>query len=151
MSERHAVKCELATEVLRECGKLRLQVMGWSMLPTIWPGDVALIERAESSSVSRGDIVLFGRGERLFVHRVVQKGSQGTTQMVTQGDAMPTSDPPLGKRELLGKVALIIRNGQCIRPRTTLSVRDRAVASLIRLSETGARVVVGVHGFIHNS
>jgi signal peptidase I len=152
MSEpkRHALKCELAQEVLRDCGQLRLQLMGWSMLPTIWPGDVVVIERAESSSVSRGDVVLFRRDERLFVHRVVQKNIQGTKQIRTQGDAMQASDPPVDERELLGKVSLITRNGRSIRPTRELSVCDRAIASLVRLSETGARVVVRVHGFIQN-
>ena len=151
LNQQHAMKCHLAAEVLQNFGTLRLQVMGWSMLPTIWPGDVVVIEKAESSSVSGGDIVLFGRDKRLFVHRVVKKRVEGTTQVLTQGDAMPVSDPALDERELMGKVTLIVRNGRSIRPTTKLGVRDRVVASLARQSETGARVVVGVHGFIHNS
>ena len=37
--ESHAIKCELASEVLNRSGSLRLKVMGWSMLPAVWPGD----------------------------------------------------------------------------------------------------------------
>ncbi len=71
LSETHAVKCELAGDVLRSSGTLRLQVSGWSMLPAIRPGDVLVIHRAGSEDVSKGDIVLFSRDRRLFAHRVV--------------------------------------------------------------------------------
>ena len=74
LDEAHALKCDLAGEVLRSSGTLRLQVMGWSMLPTVLPGDTLVIESAHSNSVCEGDIVLFGRDRRLFAHRVVTKG-----------------------------------------------------------------------------
>jgi len=45
---------------------------------------------------------------------------------------------------------LIVRNGRCIQPKKKLSMYDRAVASLVRVSESGARVIVGLHGFVHN-
>ena len=67
----HAVKCELAGEVLRASGRVRLQVTGWSMLPSVWPGDTLVIESVASDAVSEGDIVLFSRERRLFAHRVV--------------------------------------------------------------------------------
>ena len=44
----HALKCELAAESLRLSGRLRLRVTGWSMLPTICPGDTLIIERADA-------------------------------------------------------------------------------------------------------
>ena len=69
----YALKCELAGEVLRSSGTLRLRAMGWSMLPTVWPGDTLVIERIHSDAVSEGDIVLFGRDRRVFAHRVVAK------------------------------------------------------------------------------
>jgi len=39
LAETHALKCELAGEVLRSSGRLRLKVSGSSMLPVIRPGD----------------------------------------------------------------------------------------------------------------
>ncbi len=70
----NALKCELAGEVLRSSGTLRLRVTGWSMLPTVMPGDTLVIEHVSSDAVSEGDIVLFVRDRRFFVHRVVTKG-----------------------------------------------------------------------------
>jgi signal peptidase I len=143
----HALKCELAGEVLRSSGKLRLQVTGWSMLPAVRPGDTLLVERASSNAVSEGDIVLYGRDRRLFAHRVVTKSGQpGDRHVVTRGDAMPAPDTPVTEDELLGKVSFILRNGKCIEPGKSLRFSERAVAALVRNSEIAARVIVGVHG-----
>jgi hypothetical protein len=141
----HTLKCELAADVLRSSGKLRLQVTGWSMLPTIWPGDTLLIERTEAESVSVGDIVLIGRDGRLMAHRLVTKGID-EAGLVTRGDGMESADPAADQSKLLGKVTLIVRKGRLIRPRKTLSIPEKAVAALVRHSHVAARVVVGVHG-----
>jgi signal peptidase I len=143
----HALKCELAGEVLRSSGTLRLKVTGWSMLPSVWPGDTLVIEKADSSAVSAGDIVLFGRDRRLFVHRVITTGNYDPeSQVVTRGDAMPAADSPVSRAELMGKISLILRNGRRIEPSKSLGFSERAVATLVQRSEFAARVVVGVHG-----
>jgi signal peptidase I len=141
----HTVKCELAGEVLRSSGELRLQVTGWSMLPAIWPGDTLVLESITSDSVSEGDIVLFSRDRRLFAHRVVTKNVEHSG-MLTRGDAMPAPDPVVCKDELLGKVSFIMRNGRCIAPSRSLRFSERAIATLVRSSGFAARVAVGVHG-----
>jgi signal peptidase I len=138
----------MASEVLRSSGSLRLQVTGWSMLPTVWPGDILVIESVESDAVSEGDIVLFGRNRRFFAHRIIQQETKaGDRGILTRGDAMAAPDAPVAKNELLGKVSYILRNGKCIEPNKTLRLSERAVAALVQRSETAARLVVGVHGF----
>lgn len=141
ISESHAVKCELAAESLRSSGMLRLRVTGWSMLPTIWPGDTLVVERVDSTEVAEGDIVLFVRQRRLFAHRVVKNRSSA---MVTRGDSMQAADSPVDESEFLGRVSSIVRNGRCIEPSKTLGVGERAIASLVQHSEAAARVVVGM-------
>jgi hypothetical protein len=143
----HALKCELAAEVLRSSGRLRLQVTGWSMFPTIWPGDTLELERTERDALSTGDIVLFNRDRRLFAHRIWKTDASAT---VTRGDAMQQADRAVGDKELLGRVASITRNGKCIQPSKNLSLPQRAVAGLVRSSDFGARVVVGIHGFLQD-
>jgi signal peptidase len=142
----NALKCELAGEVLRSSGKLRLRVTGWSMLPAVMPGDTLVIERVSSDAVSEGDIVLFGRDRRFFVHRVITKGEPQNTELVTRGDAMRTPDPPVSERDLLGRVSFIVRNGKCLKPSQSRRFPERAVAALVQRSTFAARVVVGVHG-----
>jgi|SRR5271154_152762 len=145
-AELHALKCELADEVLRSSGRLRLRVTGWSMLPAIFPGDTLLIERADSESVGKGDIVLFHRDRRMFVHRVSGKsGSDRDLQIVTQGDGMPQPDAPVSSSQLLGKVAFVVRDGCCLEPAKAPKFPMRVVAAMVRRSSSAARVVVGVH------
>ena len=139
----HALKCEMAGEVLRSSGRLRLGVTGWSMLPSIWPGDTLELESGNGSIVSEGDIVLFRRDRRLFAHRVMGTSENG---IVTRGDAMPYGDAPVTESEVLGRVVAIVRDGKRIEPSRSLSFSHRAVASLARSSDFGARVVVGIHG-----
>jgi signal peptidase len=147
----NALKCELAGEVLRSSGSLRLKVTGWSMLPAVMPGDTLVIEHISSDAVSEGDIVLFGRDRRFFVHRVITKGQAQNTALVTRGDAMPTPDPPVPGSDLLGRVSFIVRNGKCLTPSQSRRFPERAVAALVRRSTFVARVVVGVHGLRQTS
>ena len=146
-TETHALKCELASDVMRSFGRLRLKVTGCSMLPVIWPGDILELERAKRSDLTHGEIVLFSRDRRLIAHRVLRTSG---SVIVTRGDAMPYIDPVVAEDELLGRVACILRDGIRIRPSKTLSFSQRAVAGLVRSSDFAARVVVGIHGLRKN-
>lgn len=153
----NTVKCELASEVLASSGALRLRVTGWSMLPTMWPGDTLVIEQAKGAAVSEGDIVLFRCERRFVAHRIVAKSGAGReSTILTRGDATLRPDAPLSGRDLLGKVCFIIRKERRIQPRKDLNLSSRVVAAAIRRSEPLALVVVRVHGIMqsimgHNS
>jgi signal peptidase I len=138
--ESHAIKCELAAEILRSSGKLRLRVGGWSMLPSVFPGDALVIESSESNEVVEGDIILFSRDRRLFAHRVVKRANGTGHELVTRGDAMPVADPVVRGNEMLGRMVLIQRNGKSISPRKRMRFAARAVAALVRNSGIAARV-----------
>jgi signal peptidase I len=145
--EAHALKHELAREVLRSAGTLRLRVTGLSMLPTLWPGDVLTIERTRSEEIREGDIVLFNTTRQFVAHRVVTKtGAREDLTIHTQGDAVSRLDSPLSRGDLLGRVSFILRNGRSIEPRKTLRTSERAVATLLQRSKFAARVVVKMHG-----
>jgi hypothetical protein len=127
------------------------------MLPSIFPGDTLLIERAKDEEISRGDIVLFHRQDRFFVHRVVIKpdspdkpqrnGLQtGPQQIVTQGDGIAWPDPPVNESQVLGKISFIVRKGRLIESRKNLDFSQRAVSMLVRRSSSAARLVAGIHG-----
>lgn len=116
------------------------------MFPSVQPGDTLIVDRTPVEAVTAGDIVLFGRDSRFFAHRVVKKDSAGKTGMLTRGDAMTVSDPPVGENELLGRVSFIVRNGRLFEPNKSLRLSERLVATLLSRSEIAARVVVGLHG-----
>jgi signal peptidase I len=145
-SDSHVTKCELATEVLRSSGKLTLRVTGSSMLPSIFPGDTLIVQRADMDVTHEGDIVLISRTGRLFAHRLVEKqGEPEHVSALTRGDSMTQLDPPVSRDEVIGRVCLIERNGKLIEPRTKLRRSQRAIATLIQRSELVARFVIGIH------
>ena len=92
---------ELAAASLRASGRLRMRVLGSSMLPAIRPGDIVTVRSGEPAEASPGDVVLFMRENRFFVHRVVRSEMSG---LVTRGDAVPAEDPPVQPYEFLGFV-----------------------------------------------
>jgi Peptidase S24-like len=141
--EAHAVKCELAEELLRSSGTMWLRVTGRSMLPSIRPGDKLLIEPAGFNDISIGDVAVFSHGRQFVAHRVVSTPSDAKIQ--TQGDALGQADVPLSESDLLAKVALIVRNGKSIEPRKSLRPVERALARIFRRSQIAARVVARVH------
>ena len=98
-------KHSLATEILRSSGTLRLSAFGNSMLPTIWPGDQLTIRHRSFEQVLPGDVVLFARDGRFFIHRVLRRLElDSNPQLLTRGDAMPDADAPVSAEELLGKI-----------------------------------------------
>jgi signal peptidase I len=140
----HQLKCEIGCESLASSGALRLRVNGWSMIPTVWPGDVLIISKYEQREVQAGDIVLYRRAERLFVHRLIGGNGQDRQYVVTRGDSMPESDPPLPRQDLLGKIDCIVRNGRRIAPAKSVPLPHRAIAALVQSADIGARAVFGV-------
>lgn len=150
--ETHSIKSQLAADVLRSTGVVRLKVTGWSMLPTVWPGDTLVVEHAASSRPTSGDIVLVLREGRLFAHRLIENPrDDGSTEVLTRGDAMEHADPPVHKNGLVGKVTRIVRNGKSIAPRQGLRASERVIAAMVQRSNLAARVVVGIHGFLQPS
>jgi len=122
-------KSRLAIEGLRSYGQLRMSASGVSMLPTILPGDSLLIEKATLKEVATGDIVLYSRGDSLFIHRLIQLDRDGAG-FVTRGDSMASPDPA-GPKDLLGKVVAIERNGRSHQPLSRLGTAAKWTGSLL--------------------
>ncbi len=143
---RSAVKCELATEVLRSFGSLRFAATGWSMLPAVWPGDTLVVDRVGQDQVRIGDVVLVGREGKFCAHRIIAAaGDRDNPQWITQGDALPKPDRPVAGNELLGRVTYLIREGKLIPVPAELSVAESMVAKVIRRSVPAARALVYLH------
>lgn len=141
-----AVKYELASEVLRSFGSLRFAATGWSMLPSVWPGETLAVQRVRADQVSVGDIVLVGRDRRLCAHRVISiTENSGEKRYRTQGDAMPMPDSPVIESELLGRVAYLIRAGKLVAVPRELTVVKSLIARIVRRSVPAARALVYLH------
>jgi signal peptidase I len=124
--------CSLAAEALRSWGMVKLRATGVSMLPTLWPGDLLTIHSRRLDQSKLGDIVLYMRGGRFVIHRVVGKSLTGDEAFLTaRGDCMPQDDSPVRSGELLGKITEIQRAGLVFRPARKLSPCRRMVAYLL--------------------
>lgn len=147
-----AVKCELAADVLRSFGSLRFREMGWSMLPSVWPGDTLVVSRVSREQVQVGDVVVVGRDGRLCTHRVVSvPENSGNPHWITQGDANSTPDRPVSEDELLGRVDYLIRAGRPAAVPAKLSVAEQFIAKIVRRSVAAARALVYLHRMLQNS
>jgi hypothetical protein len=145
MTEAHEVhKLELAAEVLAAGGALRLQALGTSMLPSIWPGDVLSIEPKAGGKMVPGDIVLVAREGRFFVHRLVGKFESG---WITRGDSLPQNDEAVAEGQVLGKVLLIHRRSGVIVPRRRVSRFRRTLGWMLCHSDSMRNVALRFHSF----
>lgn len=81
------------------------------MLPTIWPGDVAVLERMATADLQTGDVILFRQDSRLFLHRIV---CAENAQFITRGDSMPQADPVVRQEQILAKASALERDGDLI-------------------------------------
>jgi hypothetical protein len=129
---REKSKCSLAAELLQSRGMLQLRAQGTSMLPTVWPGDFLTIEPQTSKQIQAGDIALYVREGRFFVHRIVDKSSVGSQVfLIARGDCMSQQDPPIRETELLGRVTEIRRNGSPRVPTPELPPFHRFLACML--------------------
>lgn len=140
-------KHSLAAEVLRKSGHLRLAATGQSMLPTIWPGDRLTVRAIQFDDVASGDVILFTREDRFFIHRVLRKcdstgGSTGPS-LVTRGDSMREADAPVSPEELLGKVVSVSRNQTSDLP--VGSRWSRWVGLVLAYFDLFRRIVLSLH------
>lgn len=144
---REILGCELAAEVLRSFGKLRLRTTGASMLPAVWPGDVLSVRRHAVEDALPGDIVLFVREGRLVAHRVVQRtiGKNGI-QWVTRGDSVDGNDAPIPSHALLGRVTTIERGSRRLAPQ--LSLAGRLVSQILSRSDLCTRLALRIRAWV---
>jgi signal peptidase I len=142
----HALKCEMAAQVLRTFGALRLEVTGLSMLPTVWPGDLLFIERRDMGEIAAGDIILFTRRDKLVAHRVLRKTVGGDeTYAITRGDGLLSADDPVSPAELLGSVRYLSRAGENVSPDADSGFLARVESAMVRRSGWIARILAFVH------
>jgi hypothetical protein len=101
------------------------------MLPTLWPGDVLTVQSVDPEQVEPGEIVLYMRHDRFFIHRIVSTDLRHDKAfLVTRGDCMFEDDSPVDRNELLGKIVEVRRAGSTFLPVGKLSPFCRLLAWL---------------------
>ena len=111
------------------------------MLPALWPGDELHFQQSELSGFVPGDVALFRRGDRLFVHRVLSVAANG---LHAQGDALAVPDPLVAPADVLGKLCAVERQGRlrAVAPPGRLL---RAIRALLRRSDFATRLALRWH------
>jgi signal peptidase I len=99
---------------VRANGSVCFRVLGASMFPWIRSGDYVFVRRSGFESASVGQVILFERNQRLFVHRVIRRladESIGRTSslLIAKGDALDGNDAPVSEAEFLGRITRIHR------------------------------------------
>ena len=94
---------DLAADLLRRGGPLRIKARGASMVPFLWDGDVVLVVPSTGTEVGVGDVICYETSPgRLFLHRVIERRRE---RFVAKGDALTLQIRITGRRE--GSVAII--------------------------------------------
>ena len=139
-------RCSFAAEVLSRQGNFTLKAFGASMLPALWPGDFAVIQSCRFEDAQAGDIVLYSRAGRFYLHRVIGKASIGDNQeLITRGDSMPAPDPPVHPDAVLGKVVQLRQAGGAFAPVRQLSMPERIVGRILGRFNFCMRLVLWGH------
>ena len=80
-------------------------VEGYSMEPLLHSGDLVFILPPRAMGIDEGDIVVYEKGDRFIIHRVILKYHEGnTTCYVVKGDN--NSYPDLGYPGICGPVRI---------------------------------------------
>ncbi len=110
MSHEYAYRA-LILRQLEEFGFVDIPSSGYSMFPTIRPGDVCQFSPIHNDQLLIGDIVLFLNEEgKLIGHRLIRiTGSHDKTIFECKGDTNQYPDLIVTRDRLLGKLATIRR------------------------------------------
>lgn len=140
-------KLGLAADILRSGGTIRLQALGSSMLPSIWPGDFVTIESVPFERLIPGEIVLCERDNRFFIHRLIARPINPSNEpsWVTRGDALPLNDPPISANQLLGRVSVIHRYDGTTVPSWRVSTVSRMLAYMLPRWDWFRTILLRIH------
>lgn len=136
MNLSESTSTRLIEKALRLRGRARIRVLGTSMAPAVLPGDFVDVERTELCEISAGEIVLFSRDERVFVHRVVScMRTPESAHLITRGDRLDHDDPPVNSAEFLGRVTSIERGRQSLQSGSLAKQRNGLLSRALRASD----------------
>jgi signal peptidase I len=137
--------CELVADVARISGQVQLRVVGVSMVPTLWPGDLVFVRHCNPADIQPGSIIVFRQNKNLIVHRMIHWAGQC---LIARGDARPCFDDPVGAADLVGEVESVFRNGRPVSAR--FSLFNRTIAALMRRSAWWTHFYMRLHSKIRS-
>jgi hypothetical protein len=140
----HAERLALAAEALRRGVRLRLQVRGDSMLPSLWPGDTVEIADCQLENIRPGEVVLAFRADCLLLHRFVAHRQDG---FLLRGDAMLAPDAIFPSTAFWGRLVHIRSAGRAVPLPVPLRPWSRALGVLLRYCGIARRLALKIHSW----
>lgn len=99
----------LGRSLLNDNATVKLRLGGYSMYPSLIPGDVAIIQKVESDKLKPGQVIVFEQRDRWIAHRIIRISREQSLVIQTQGDSVPKKDNPIHENDILGAVIEIER------------------------------------------
>jgi ATP-binding cassette subfamily B protein len=99
----------LVDALLEDDKQLIFEMKGYSMFPTLRPGDKGVVQKCSYRDLRRGDIAVFYQDNSLVAHRLVHRRSD---LLLTKGDHNTFFDPPVTPERLVGKLVRFERNSK---------------------------------------
>ena len=127
----------------------QIKFSGYSMYPSLRPGDTLLIREVTIKEICPGDIVCIQKNDGHIAHRVVRiEREREKTIIITKGDNITRPDPPMFETGGLIKRVVMIKRGK---DRLIIPRYGKMLALLSRMNLTygiikgrGGRVVRSV-------
>ena len=100
----HDARKQLLMEIVERDGQCTIRVGGTSMGKTIRHRAVIDVHRTAFDEIHAGDIVAYFMGNRLMVHRIIEKLEN---ELVIRGDSEPSRPHRVAPEAVLGRVTAI--------------------------------------------
>gem|GEM_PF-277756 len=113
-SKRSKITIEFIRDTIKKTGSFRFQTQGNSMFPFILDGDEVIIERIEPEDLRPGDVVMYVRGSKMVIHRIIKIYTTITLRklFILKGDNLSYTDQPVWQEDIGGKATRIIRGNR---------------------------------------
>lgn len=114
VNDSHKRDVEIILAVLESGHSVELPATGYSMFPTLRPGDRVIVKPLTQEDLpQKGSVVVYIENSGFVMHRLVEitRSGSGHTQFITRGDSMPEPDKPWHQQKLLG-VAVSYKRGK---------------------------------------
>lgn len=119
---------ETIIAVMAEGKSVELPAAGYSMFPTLRPGDRILAEPTGKGRVPvPGSIIIYKSGDQFIVHRLVRIfiNEAGIYYFEARGDSMSVNDPVLPAEKIVGVAKSFKRNHICRTLKSSILPRNR--------------------------
>ncbi len=134
---------DLVESVINDDISLIINMKGFSMFPTLRPGDRGLIEKCNPKTLKKGDIVVFRLAQKIIAHRLIKIHSiDKKIVFITKGDNNSFIDQTFDVAALIGKITLIYRGTHTIKM-SNLMMNVRKTEALYF-----SRLLIPIHHFI---